>query len=194
MRDSSTVVHSSSPRERERRLLHASVWPVRVALRGALLTLAALSVTMGMAGCGCSDAPCGVSVSMEGAVPNFGARSVSFRVCLNDECVDIVLDTSTRTGTGESAILRPDPTPGDDNLDGVYVKVTWTDLPARAVLLYVESYGLPALRDGDRYVVDVTDPTTGEVVNLLDRVVTYTVTEPNGERCGPTCKNAQLTW
>jgi len=132
---------------------------------------------------------------MEGSVPDFGTRSVSFRVCLNDECVDIVLDTSTRTGTGESAVLRPDPTPGDDNMDLVGVNVWWTsDAPARAVRIYVNAYGLPALRDGDRYVVDVTDPATGEVVNLLDRVVMYTVTDPNGESCGPTCKNAHLSW
>jgi len=121
-------------------------------------------------------------MSAEGVLPvSEATRSASFHICVNEECIDLVADTNRGAVGGR--------------VEHFSASVRWTSgPPAPVARVDVTIFGRPDLRDGDRYSIDVTDPATGDVVDLVDRVVTYTVVEPNGEGCPPTCGYALLTW
>jgi hypothetical protein len=155
----------------------------------SVLTLAsvALSCSSSM---NCTDVGCPSSMTMNVPVviSYSDVRASTLTVCRNDDCFTGPLSGLPPTlldHTGMGVLI---PAVADaDARSRCFVSV-WS--PPR-IDVRCDSAGPQAVMDGDRYRLTLTDA-TGAVVASVDRTVSYAVSFPNGEECGPTCHSTTI--
>jgi hypothetical protein len=115
-------------------------------------------------------------------------RASMITVCRNDECVGSALAGLPETAPqpfGGFGIVFPADAAARRNSSCVLI--AWSD----HLDVECQPYQPDDVHDGDHYRMTLTDA-GGAVVASVDRTVTYTVSFPNGEECGPTCQNVEL--
>lgn len=148
------------------------------------LALLAAAAAVFAAGCECSEAGCaigtdqGVDVHLSGAIKNYsGNLPVTVHLCANQECADFQLltkDGNTVCDDGEDQ--EPD---------------TRACFPGAADLELILSAEMP----GDEADVSVTiTDANGTVLFEESQTVAVSAYEPNGSRCGPSCRTSDVTF
>jgi hypothetical protein len=131
----------------------------------------------------CSDVGCGPAVNIEVPLPQVGwgtLHGFGVRVCRNSTCASGTF--ASLPATGET---------------GLGYGITLTGWPASEIMeCFVYSTGTLTIRlqngqlkDGDRYMVTVTDATNTTVASF-DKAATYSRVGAGGDSCGLVCTHA----
>ncbi len=123
-------------------------------------------------------------------------KSSTLTFCRNDVCqsmpLKLLADASTGNGRPASQLLRF-PTDEERVQGQPQLLVSYDTLPDGSLELTATQspYRNEDLTEHDTYSVTVTTPQGRKLVDVR-KTVTYTISKPNGPRCGPTCFNATL--
>jgi hypothetical protein len=156
----------------------------RTAPLAAILALASASLSCDL---DCTAVGCRPTVSMRIPVSMSYAevRSSTLEVCWNDACVGGALtalpEVTLLPGEGFGTSID-----GGAGADLTCMVIAWLD--HLDVWCRADDR---AIASGDRYRMTWT-AAGGAVVAADDRAVTYAVTFPNGEACGPTCRTVAI--
>jgi hypothetical protein len=136
----------------------------------------------------CTDAGCASGMNAHFTVPLFNddIRASTLSICRNNDCL-----------TGSFSSLPPD---SGANVGIAFANGSVTSRTAWGTAILRPSGEIEVtyqvsdsrdLHDGDLYRVTVTDA-SGTPHTAIEKNVTYAVNFPNGEDCGPTCRNIEL--
>ena len=158
--------------------------------------LAPLVLVVLVPGCGsleCTEIGCTESFRWldDVPLPYSDVRTLDVRACRNDRCLEASLDvldprepaTNPLAGIALVDPAAPDAATGASLtvtrlVDGSYrIDVVWNVADAT---------------DGDRYLVEVTDPSGAVVIGLAEQPVEYDVSFPNGPSCPGECRSISI--
>lgn len=162
-------------------------------LRSLLAPLALVALVPGCGSLECTEIGCGESFRWvdDLPLPYSEIRGLDARTCRNDRCLEAsldALDPREPAAPGSVGTALVDPTaPGEATgaslvvtrrVDGSYrLDVVWSVADAA---------------DGDRYLVEVTDPSGAVVIGLAEQPVEYDVSFPNGPSCPGECRSVSI--
>jgi hypothetical protein len=155
-----------------------------------LSVLALASLELSCTSMNCSKVDCLPSMIMNVPldISYSDVRASTLTVCRNDDCFTGPLSglpPALQDDSGLGVLL-----PAVADADASSHCDVIVDAPPK---IEVECDSVPrqAVVDGDRYRLTLTDA-TGTVVASVDRTVSYAVSFPNGEECGPTCHGTSI--
>jgi len=161
-------------------------------LRGAAIACLLVGMVFGGVGClsqTCSDMGCSNGASIDGQIAAKSGDIIQVELCLDGQCAK---RSTTVPTNGQCADVG-----GTAGYAGSVANASVCIEQGSAsgtMQVSGELYlGPTPANDGDHYVVTFTNTATGTVVGQVDQHVQYSVLQPNGASCGPTCRQVDLT-
>ncbi len=154
----------------------------------AAITVFALPVQL--AGCDCTDADCGDSLSIHGAIgiPASDPARLRITVCRNGTCGQ---DTLSREPVPEETTYAKLQLSGTVDAQG-----SLRSDPGDEYWHLSVSFGACGpegdFEDGDVVLLEVTDLATSVLLVDINEAVVFETGAPNGEWCGPICLEAEI--
>jgi hypothetical protein len=143
----------------------------------------------------CTLIGCGATFSLKAPlrVPFSRVRESTITVCLNQGCYTGSFATLAEPEAPSSGrvVSFPKPEERDATHTPLIEAIVWSDERGgyRLDVFYIP--WAPNVKDGDEYTVTVVDKQGRKLVDVREKV-SYKVSQPNGPRCGPTCRHASV--
>ena len=158
-----------------------------------LFLIAVPSIFASSTHCGnCTEAGCTSTVSSSATV-NVDLAAMDgapVTICCNSSCVNGTTVATTHVENGEETSVLLCEFPDNSGRASCVGRATDSAGVTLALTYYLDDDETP---DGDSYRFEVRSPDdTNEVLVLTEGSVTFTVSQPNGPECEPTCYNATL--
>lgn len=156
------------------------------------MTCLLVGVVFGATGCvgmSCTELGCSNGASIDGQIAAKSGDIVEVELCLDGKCAK----RSTTVPTNGQCVDVGGTAGYAGSIANASVCIEQGSASGTMQVSGQVYLGPTPATDGDHYVVTFTDTATGTVVGQVDQHVHYSVNQPNGPSCGPTCKNATLT-